>query len=179
MLLSGFARFRVAQARRYRLAARTQGSQPWNRGSIPRTGIPIQAGGLCPRRPPLHAPAYAKLRRGLAVVGFADGGGHSSDSAPLKTTSASLISPSIGDGGLGVRHRRGLRDAAQDLREQLRRWTLQSARVHGDEKVTMRMHMRRFTRLTDAFSKKFENHAHMVAIYTVCYTGSAFTRRCA
>jgi hypothetical protein len=33
----------------------------------------------------------------------------------------------------------------------------------------MRMHMRRFTRLTNAFSKKFENHAHMVAIYAVWY----------
>ena len=33
----------------------------------------------------------------------------------------------------------------------------------------MRMHMRRFTRLTNAFSKKFENHMHMVAIYTVFY----------
>jgi hypothetical protein len=28
--------------------------------------------------------------------------------------------------------------------------------------LTMRMHNRRFTRLTKAFSKKFENHAHMV-----------------
>ena len=35
--------------------------------------------------------------------------------------------------------------------------------------LTMRMHMRRFTRLTNAFSKKFQNHAHMVAIYTVWY----------
>jgi hypothetical protein len=33
----------------------------------------------------------------------------------------------------------------------------------------MRMHMRRFTRLTNAFSKKLENHAHMVALYTVWY----------
>ena len=33
----------------------------------------------------------------------------------------------------------------------------------------MRMHMRRFTRLTNAFSKKFENHVHMVALYTVWY----------
>jgi hypothetical protein len=31
------------------------------------------------------------------------------------------------------------------------------------------MSMRRFTRLTNAFSKKFENHAHMVALYTVWY----------
>ncbi len=29
--------------------------------------------------------------------------------------------------------------------------------------------MRRFTRLTNAFSKKFESHAHMVALYTVWY----------
>jgi len=33
--------------------------------------------------------------------------------------------------------------------------------------------MRRFTRLTNAFSKKFENHAHMVALYAVWYN---FTR---
>ena len=33
----------------------------------------------------------------------------------------------------------------------------------------MRMHNRRFTRLTNAFSKKFENHAHMVAIWAVWY----------
>ena len=37
------------------------------------------------------------------------------------------------------------------------------------QNLTMRMHMRRFTRLTNAFSKKFENHVHMVAIYTVWY----------
>lgn len=35
--------------------------------------------------------------------------------------------------------------------------------------LTMRMHMRRFTRLTNGFSKKVENHAYMVAIYTVWY----------
>jgi IS1 family transposase len=34
------------------------------------------------------------------------------------------------------------------------------------QNLTMRMHMRRFTRLTNGFSKKFENHAHMVALYT-------------
>jgi len=33
----------------------------------------------------------------------------------------------------------------------------------------MRMHMRRFTRLTNAFSKKFENHCNMVAPYAVWY----------
>ena len=33
----------------------------------------------------------------------------------------------------------------------------------------MRMGMRRFTRLTNAFSKKLENHLHMVSLYTVYY----------
>jgi hypothetical protein len=37
------------------------------------------------------------------------------------------------------------------------------------QNLTMRMHMRRFTRLTNAFSKKFENHVHMVALYAVWY----------
>lgn len=33
--------------------------------------------------------------------------------------------------------------------------------------LSMRMSMRRFTRLTNAFSKKIQNHAAMVAIYAV------------
>jgi hypothetical protein len=33
----------------------------------------------------------------------------------------------------------------------------------------MRMSMRRFTRLTNAFSKKLENHAAMVALYFMYY----------
>lgn len=37
------------------------------------------------------------------------------------------------------------------------------------QNLTMRMQMRRFTRLTNVFSKKFENHMHMVALYTVWY----------
>jgi IS1 family transposase len=35
--------------------------------------------------------------------------------------------------------------------------------------LSMRMGMRRFTRLTNAFSKKIQNHAAMVAIYAVHY----------
>src|SRR3546814_13060187 len=37
------------------------------------------------------------------------------------------------------------------------------------QNLTMRMHMRRFTRLTNGFSKKIENHTHMVELYTVWY----------
>jgi hypothetical protein len=33
----------------------------------------------------------------------------------------------------------------------------------------MGMSRRRFTRLTNAFSKKFENHCHMVALYAAWY----------
>jgi len=35
--------------------------------------------------------------------------------------------------------------------------------------LSMRMHMRRFTRLTNAHSKKFANHCHMIALYTTWY----------
>jgi IS1 family transposase len=37
------------------------------------------------------------------------------------------------------------------------------------QNLTMRMSMRRFTRLTNAFSKKIENHAHAVALHFMWY----------
>jgi hypothetical protein len=35
--------------------------------------------------------------------------------------------------------------------------------------LSHRMHNRRFTRLTNAFSKKVENHAHSVALFAMYY----------
>jgi len=37
------------------------------------------------------------------------------------------------------------------------------------QNLSMRMHMRRFTRLTNAFSKKIENHAAAISLYFAYY----------
>jgi IS1 family transposase len=39
----------------------------------------------------------------------------------------------------------------------------------GRQNLTMRMGVRRFTRLTNAFSKKIENHAHMIGLHFLYY----------
>lgn len=48
-----------------------------------------------------------------------------------------------------------------------------AGRIWGDvmelKETTMRMSMRRFTRLTNAFSKKVENHAAAIALYFIYY----------
>jgi hypothetical protein len=40
------------------------------------------------------------------------------------------------------------------------------------QNLSMRMGMRRFTRLTNAFSKKLENHEHAAALYFMYYNFS-------
>jgi hypothetical protein len=47
------------------------------------------------------------------------------------------------------------------------------------QNLSMRMSMRRFTRLTNAFSRKIEDHAAMVAIYFMSYNFGGFIRRSA
>jgi IS1 family transposase len=48
-------------------------------------------------------------------------------------------------------------------------WAHVSTSFVGRQNLTMRMHMRRFTRLTNAFSKKIQNHAHAVALHFTYY----------
>jgi IS1 family transposase len=49
------------------------------------------------------------------------------------------------------------------------------------QNLTMRMHMRRFTRLTNGFSKKMDNHRHSVALHYMFYNFCRVhqIRRCA
>jgi len=48
-------------------------------------------------------------------------------------------------------------------------WKHISTSLIERQNLTMRMHNRRFTRLTNAFSKKVVNHAPSVALFTTYY----------
>jgi hypothetical protein len=65
--------------------------------------------------------------------------------------------------------RRAARSNARDFFRARLRYKYINTSYLERANLTMRMHMRRFTRLTNAFSKKFENHCRMVALYAVWY----------
>jgi len=48
-------------------------------------------------------------------------------------------------------------------------WGTLTEEQRAGSNLTMRMSMRRFTRLTNGFSKKIENHACAVAVYMMIY----------
>src|ERR1700719_4761225 len=59
--------------------------------------------------------------------------------------------------------------AALEFSPGIRILTTSQRHLSKRQNLSMRMGMRRFTRLTNAFSKKLENHGHMVALYFMHY----------
>ena len=59
------------------------------------------------------------------------------------------------------------------MRKRAIKWTAATEHVTTSyvepQNLNMRMGMRRFTRLTNGFSKKLENHLHMLSLYFVHY----------
>ena len=60
----------------------------------------------------------------------------------------------------------GARKAIQSGRPE---WNHISTSIVERQNLSMRMGMRRFTRLANGFSKKIENHEHALAIYFMHY----------
>ena len=75
------------------------------------------------------------------------------------------------EGGAEVRYSpaqcMGARKAVQSGRPE---WNHISTSIVERQNLSMRMGMRRFTRLTNGFSKKVENHEHALAIYFIHQT---------
>jgi hypothetical protein len=72
-----------------------------------------------------------------------------------------------------ISNQSGAHSGAHDpeLAELLRSWPNLHINTSYAERsnLTMRMGMRRFTRLTNAFSKKIENHKHNIALHFMHY----------
>ena len=57
-------------------------------------------------------------------------------------------------------------------------YALISTSICEHQNLTMRMGMGRFTRFTNAFLKKIENHEHSIVVHYVYYISAGFTRAC-
>jgi IS1 family transposase len=86
---------------------------------------------------------YAQIRKKFAFEGHGQGGRYSPSSELIEVEKVPLIgNPKL---------------------------SLISTSYVERQNLTMRMNMRRFTRLTNGFSKKAENHAHAVSLHFMAY----------